>query len=308
MTRTWQGLNEAEREVATKKYAAALIAASKAGNKLNGVQIDFIEATQAATQSASGYDLALAGIAGQMGGATGQAMNLVIAMREHNKAQDQAAAAGQATVKKFGELRTGAAMLSFALASVGEAVGGTAGKVLTELSGIAEAFAKGGIVGAIIAGIGSLIKGLKSLFSRGKKKREAAAKAAEEAAEAAKKIADAMDLVHRALLDLPTLIAVEDFKLLRDVWDAMNPAERARGMDNYAAALLEASDAGIVLTAIEQSLLDAFVARDTAMKEATARQKAEVDGARCPARKPRCLASTRKSTPSSPVCGQRSAS
>ena len=36
-----------------------------------------------------------------------------------------------------------------------------------------------------------------------------------------------MDLVHRALLDLPTLIAkVEDFKLLRDVWDAMNPAER----------------------------------------------------------------------------------
>ena len=44
-----------------------------------------------------------------------------------------------------------------------------------------------------------------------------------------------------------------------------------------AAALLAASDAGIVLTAIEQSLLDAFVARDTAMKEL-----------RPPARTPRC--------------------
>ena len=42
---------------------------------------------QAGTESASGYDLALAGLSGQMGGATGQALNLVIAMREHNKEQ-----------------------------------------------------------------------------------------------------------------------------------------------------------------------------------------------------------------------------
>ena len=47
-----------------------------------------------ATDRASGFDLAIAGIAGQMGGATGQALNLVIAMREHNKAQDAAAVAG----------------------------------------------------------------------------------------------------------------------------------------------------------------------------------------------------------------------
>ena len=124
---------------------------------------------QAGTESASGYDLALAGLAGQMGGATGQALNLVIAMREHNKEQRAAAKAGRETEQEFSEIQQRAATLGFAFTAIGEAIGGTAGKVISELGGIAQAFATGGVVGGIMAGIASLAKGLKGLFSRGKK-------------------------------------------------------------------------------------------------------------------------------------------
>ena len=66
---------------------------------------------QAGTESASGYDLALAGLAGQMGGATGQALNLVIAMREHNIAQREAAEAGRETEVEFSTMQQRAATL-----------------------------------------------------------------------------------------------------------------------------------------------------------------------------------------------------
>ena len=130
---------------------------------------------QAGTESASGYDLALAGLAGQMGGATGQALNLVIAMREHNTAQRAAAEAGRETEGEFSKMQVGAATLGLAFTAIGDAIGGTAGKVLSELGGIAQAFATGGVVAGIMAGIGSLVKGIKGLFGRGKKKREKAA-------------------------------------------------------------------------------------------------------------------------------------
>ena len=280
LTQTWEGLNEAEREVATKEYAKSLTAAAKAGNTLDEAQIAIIKSTEEAKESASGYELALASLAGQMGGASGQALNLVIAMREHNKEQRAAAKAGKETEEEFSQIQQRAATLGFAFTAIGDAIGGTAGKVMSELGTIAQAFATGGIVGGIMAGISSLVKGLKGLFGRGKRKREAAAKEAREAAtaaaEAAAKIAAAMNSIRLELLGLPTLAVAEDFDLLRKVWEKMSESERAQGMDQYVSALQSAADAGIVLEASEQSLLDAFLARDAAMKEATARQDAEL--------------------------------
>ena len=164
------------------------------------------KALQAATQSASGFDLALAGVAGQMGGATGQALNLVIAMREHNKVQQLAVESGKEGEEQFSRSQIGAAKLAFAFSSIGDAIGGMAGKVLGELSGIASAFATGGIVGGITAGIGSLIKGIKGLFGRGKRKREKAAReekarlasVAKAAEEAADRMRAAADIVYGA--------------------------------------------------------------------------------------------------------------
>ena len=197
LTRTWEGLNEAEREVATQRYAAALLAAAEAGNTLTAEQIALAQSAKAATQSASGYDLALASLAGQMGGATGQAMNLVIAMREHNKEQKAAAAAGKATEGQFSKMRVGAAGVATGFHALGEVVGGTAGKILGELGNIAAAFAKGGIAGAIMAGISAIARGIAGLFSRGRKKREAAAKrelkAAEEQAARMRELAEAQE-------------------------------------------------------------------------------------------------------------------
>ena len=273
---------------------------------------------QAGTESASGYDLALAGLSGQMGGATGQALNLVIAMREHNKEQRAAAEAGRETEQEFSEIQQRAATLGFAFTAIGEAIGGTAGTVLTELGTIAQAFATGGVVGGIMAGIASLAKGLKGLFSRGKKKREAAAKAAKEAADvaakaaeeaavAAAKIAAAMEDIRLGLLGMPTQAVTEDFRLLRDVWNGMNAAERAQGMDRYVAALQSASAAGIVLSGCGAGLcsMRSWPTTQPCRRRLPARKprwrRSALD------RKPRWLESTRRSTPLNLVCGQRSA-
>ena len=67
--------------------------------------------------------------------------------------------------------------------------------MLSELGGIAQAFATGGIVAGIMAGIGSLVKGIKGLFGRGKKKREKAA--AEEKARLAEVAAAAEEAAER---------------------------------------------------------------------------------------------------------------
>ena len=280
------GLHEAAVIMSTEMYEAAKsleekqIELAKSAEALRLEEEALRIETEAGTQAASGYDLALAGLSGQMGGATGQALNLVIAMREHNKAQKAAAEAGRETEGEFSKIQVGAATLGLAFTAIGDAIGGTAGKVLSELGGIAQAFATGGIVGGIMAGIGSLIKGIKGLFGRGKRKRQAAAKEAQEAANtaaaAAAQIAAAMTAIRLELLGLPTLAITEDFDLLRQVWDKMSGSERARGMDEYAAALQAASAAGIVLTGVEQTLLDAFVAYNAAMTEATARQNAEM--------------------------------
>ena len=159
LTRTWEGLNdEVKQDGVLKRYGEELKNAAKAGHKLDAAQLEIVESMQESAKATSRFDLALAGIAGKMGGATGQALNLVIAMREHNKTQDAAAAAGEKTESKFSEMETGAAKVAFAFTAIGEAIGGTAGKVLTELGNIASAFATGGYIGAIIAGTAALIK------------------------------------------------------------------------------------------------------------------------------------------------------
>ena len=162
LTLAWEGLTDEQRagEGVLGRYNSAL-------DTINGT-------TKDATESASGYELALAGIAGKMGGATGQALNLVIAMREHNKAQDKAALASEKTEGKFSKMRMGAGLLGSALSAIGDKIGGTAGKVLSALGNIASAFATGGIVGAIIAGAVELGKALWSIFSGGPSEAELA--------------------------------------------------------------------------------------------------------------------------------------
>ena len=286
LTRTWEGLNEAEREVATKEYAKALTAAAKAGNTLDDAQLAIIESTKTAKAEASGYGLALAGLAGQMGGASGQALNLVIAMREHNKEQKKAAALGKKTEGSFGKMRMGAAGLATAFSAVGEMVGGTAGKVLTEIAGIAKAFATGGLVAGIIAGAMALGKAIFGLFSRGKKKRAAAAKkeaaAAKIVADAAKAAADthaeAVEGLRLAWLNLPTDQIVLDLTAIREAWDALGVEDRTLAFGDYAQSLISARDAGAELTAAELNVITLFEEHQGKRTAMLARHKAEMAG------------------------------
>ena len=294
LTQTWEGLNDAVKQGdVLERYGELLVTASEAGHELNAAQIAIVTSTEdveevmeEATASASGYDLALAGIAGQMGGTTGQALNLVIAMREHNKAQDAAAAAGEKTEGKFSKIRMGAALLSTAFSAIGEAIGGTAGKVLSELGGIASAFATGGIVGGIMAGIGSLVKGIAGLFGRGKRKREAAAKkeaaaakiVADAAAAAAKTHAEAIEVLRRAWLSIPTDQIVLDLTAIRDAWDALGVEDRTVAFDDYVASLISARDAGAELTAAELNVITLFEEHQSKRTAMLARHQAEMAG------------------------------
>ena len=50
LTRTWEGLNEAEREIATKEYTKALTAAAKSGHELNAAQLALVASTAGLTE------------------------------------------------------------------------------------------------------------------------------------------------------------------------------------------------------------------------------------------------------------------
>ena len=163
----WEEMDEAERISATGKYAEALRKAAENGIALSDAEEKIAESTKAAKTEASGYDIALAGMAGQMGGATGQAVSLVIAMREHNKVQRAAAAAGKATEGQFSKTRIAVAVLGAAFTAIGAEIGGTTGKILTAIGNVAQAFATGGPIAAIIAGAIEVGKALVSIFSNG---------------------------------------------------------------------------------------------------------------------------------------------
>ena len=156
------------------------------GRSTRRTRYEVIRSTREAKQQASGYELALASLspAGWVG-RRAKRLNLVIAMREHNKAQKAAAIAGTKTEAQFGKMRMGAGLLATAFSAIGEAIGGTAGKcwrTRKHRSRLCEGRHRGCHPQA---GIGSLIKGIAGLFGRAKRKREAAAKEARAAAEQA---------------------------------------------------------------------------------------------------------------------------
>ena len=107
-------------------------------------------------QSANQLDVTLAALAGQMGGAAGQAANLAIGMMQSNDQLEE----GE---EGFSNIQIGAAVAGYALQSIGEEMGGTVGAIVSGVGTMASAFATGGPLGAAIAGAGLLIKGLISL-------------------------------------------------------------------------------------------------------------------------------------------------
>ena len=153
----WASLDDAERDAATDNYAAALRDAAAAGRELTAEEVALVEATAEAVKTTSQYEVALASLAGQLGGAAGQSLNLAISMLEANKNLKD----GE---QGFSDIRIGAAKASAVFYTLGDAIGGTAGKILSEVGNIAQAFATGGLIGGIIAGVGAAIKGIKSLF------------------------------------------------------------------------------------------------------------------------------------------------
>ena len=173
LAQTWEAMDEAERAAAIDNYAAALREAAEAGLELDDSMIEIVESTDDAKKSASGYELALAAVAGQMGDATGQAVALVIAMLEHNKAQKQAAAAGEETAGKFSKARVAAASLSAVLSTLGDDSVEFSWRWRQEMDSISKGFAEGGPMGAAVAGAASLAKAIGSIFG-GSKKHKAA--------------------------------------------------------------------------------------------------------------------------------------
>ena len=169
LTRTWEGLNEVERAVATDRYRDSLRAAAKAGHKLTDEQIALANQLDVTDVSGAKLEVTLAALAGKLGGAAGQSLNLARAMIQTNR-----------TLKKgekgFSQIRIGAAIAGAAFHGLGEAVGGAAGKIVGHIADLADAFAQGGVLGLVMAGIGKIAKGIAGLFSRGRRKREAAAK------------------------------------------------------------------------------------------------------------------------------------
>ena len=106
-----------------------------------------------AAESAGNLDVTLAALAGGIGGATGQAINMATAMWQSNDALE----AGE---EGFSDAQIGAAVLGGVLGDLGNEIGGVAGKFLQAAGNIATAFATGGPVAGAIAGI---IEGVKAL-------------------------------------------------------------------------------------------------------------------------------------------------
>ena len=100
--------------------------------------------------------------------------------------------------------------------------------------------------------------------------------AAEEAAAAAEAYADELAVIKAELLGIPTEQTVADFDALRQVWNSLDPVERAAGMNNYVDALIDAAEAGVELTEVEQGLVDAWSAYQSAMEAAVDRQDSEM--------------------------------
>ena len=150
------------------RYAATLRDAAAAGSELTAEEVALVEATADVAETTAKLDVTLAALAGQMGGAAGQAMNLAVSMIQTNDNLNE----GE---EGFSRIQVGAALASSAFHTMGDAIGGTAGKIMSAVGDIASAFATGGWVGAAIAGVGAVVSGIKSLFGPSKAEKEARA-------------------------------------------------------------------------------------------------------------------------------------
>ena len=110
-----------------------------------------------AEASSQKLNVTLAALAGQMGGASGQSLNLVASMIQTN---DQLKEGEEG----FSRIEIGASVAAAAFHVIGDAIGGTAGKILSSIGDIASAFATGGPIAAAIVGVGALVGALKGLF------------------------------------------------------------------------------------------------------------------------------------------------
>ena len=144
-------------DIEAAKRRAIVLHIQKRREALRDAELEAAAATDKVEQSSAKLNVTLAALAGQMGGAAGQALNLVASMIQTN---DQLKEGEEG----FSRVQIGAALAASAFHVMGDAIGGTAGKILSAAGDIASAFATGGWVAAAIVGVGALIKGLKSLF------------------------------------------------------------------------------------------------------------------------------------------------
>ena len=122
----------------------------------NGLQFhELNESLFDVEQSSRKLDVVLGAVAGEIGGASGQALNLAISMRESNRGLAEG-------VEGFSNVQIGAAFAGAAMQAIGEHVEGAAGRVLSAAGDMATAFATGGPLGLALAGIGHLISGIMS--------------------------------------------------------------------------------------------------------------------------------------------------
>ena len=150
----WASIKQPDSET-TLRYAEALREAAAGGIELTATELAIVAATEQADGSLGNLEVTLAAIAGEMGGATGQGINLALSMMQVNDELEQ----GE---KEFSNTQMAAAVLGGVLSDLASEVGGVAGEFLQAGANIATAFATGGPAAAAIAGI---IEGVKLLGS-----------------------------------------------------------------------------------------------------------------------------------------------
>ena len=150
----WASIEEPD-AATTERYADALRAAADAGIVEAEALLLVFGATEQVDESTGNLEVTLAAIAGQMGGATGQAINLALSMVQVN---DELEAGEQG----FSDAQIGAAVLGGVLGDLAGEVDGVAGAFLQAGANIATAFATGGPAAAAVA---AMIEGVKALGS-----------------------------------------------------------------------------------------------------------------------------------------------
>ena len=140
----WESFEGTAPEDVTARFAAALTEAADNGVELSDELLAIIAAGNDTDDTLGDLDVSLAALAGGLGGAAGQGINLALSMMQAN---DELAEGEEG----FSNTQIGAAALGGALGALGDEVGGTAGKILSAAGNIASAFATGGPIAAAIA-------------------------------------------------------------------------------------------------------------------------------------------------------------